>query len=132
MISFNNSHLDINSNLHVLELSEVFKGQVWRLLTSHLVFNNMGQAFFGLIALYNLRQFERQLGAKKFAAFLVISYIISLFSQILVLFLVNTVGGQHFVFDNGPYFLIFALLSLFYCKRLIIYNKIYLPQIIIV
>ena len=92
-------------------------GEVWRLFTSQIIFRNKAQAIVGLILLYSCRQFERQMGVKKFGAFLIFSLLISVLTMTAFIVVCLTVG-VHFVPSSGPFFLIFALMAFYYCKTL--------------
>jgi hypothetical protein len=76
----------------------------------------MAQAIVGMITLYSSRHFERQLGVKKYAAFVVVSYVLSLLLQIGLVVTLRYIGMENFKPAQGPYFIIFALLSMFYGK----------------
>lgn len=59
--------------------------QLWRLATHHFVFTTPGELLFGLLLLYHLRLFERQLGSSKLSCLLVLCA--SLHTLFLVLYL---------------------------------------------
>ena len=102
-------HADtLSFNLHFL-----LRGEMWRLVTGQILFNNMAQAFVALILLYTYRQFERQLGLRKFGAFVVVSYATSLLMQLAVVLLCYVVG-VNVVPSSGPFFLLFALVPFYY------------------
>lgn len=88
-------------------------GEFWRLVTSQIVFRSKAQAVVGLILLYTCRQFERQMGSRKFGAFLVFSLVASLLSLLGVIVVAASLG-VNLVPSSGPYFLIFALVALYY------------------
>ena len=88
--------------------------QVWRVITSQLIFRNTMQAIVGLILLYSCREFERQMGSKKFAAFLVFSYFISIMLLLSLNGILFGVFGSHFTPSPGPFFVIFSLLAFYY------------------
>jgi len=94
-----------------LDRASLLKLQVYRLFTSHLFFRSTtGEMFSGLLALYCLRIFERQLGERKFASFVFSSLFISILIQIAVLVLYTS---STLVFA-GPYSVIFSLFVLYY------------------
>lgn len=101
---------------YILDLTNIMNGQVWRLFTSQLVFENMAQGLIGTIILYTTRQFERQLGVRKYAAFTVISYLLSLALQIAIISLCNATNITVINLTSGPYFIIFSSLVLYFCK----------------
>lgn len=53
---------------------------------------------------------------KKYAAFAVISYILSMLMQIIATLILNALGFENIDPAQGPYFIIFALLHLYYGK----------------
>jgi len=73
----------------------------------------MAQTIVGLLILYACRLFERQLGVRKFGAFFCFSLFVSIAFQVC-LAVISDGLGVHFVPASGPYFLIFALLFLYY------------------
>lgn len=98
-----------------LDLNSIVKGEVWRILSSSFVFGNMAQTFCGLILLYNCRQFERQLGIRKFGTFIVLSFLLSVSCQLLTALAFQLSGSLSlYTSSPGPYFLIYSLLSLFH------------------
>ncbi len=64
------------------DLERVMNGELWRIFSSQIIFRNKAQAVVGLILLYTCRQFERQMGSRKFGAFLFFSLISSILSLI--------------------------------------------------
>jgi membrane associated rhomboid family serine protease len=92
-------------------------GQLWRVVTSFLVFQNSAQIIVGLILLYTCRQFERQMGSKKFGAFLVFSVFVSTLIGLAIIVAAWSVGF-YLVPSPGPFPLIFALMTYYFCKYL--------------
>ena len=92
------------------------RGEIWRLITTHFVFRNPAQLMVGLIVLYSLRGFERQMGSKKFGAFLLYSLLSSTVLSILFVLILNVLMGLSFVPSSGPFFLIYSLMIFYYCK----------------
>ena len=95
------------------DLRYLLRGELWRLITGQIVFKTMAQAFVAVILLYTYRQFERQLGLRKFGAFVVVSYATSVVMQLTVVVLCYAVGAN-IVPTSGPFFLLFALLPFYY------------------
>lgn len=98
-----------------LDIRRLYSYEVWRLFTSQCIFSNMAQTFIGMLLMYICRQFERQFGSRKYGGFVLLSFILSVLMQ----FLVVTITGAadlDFTPAHGPFFLIFSLLPLFYCK----------------
>jgi len=73
----------------------------------------MAQTLIGMLILYICRQFERQLGSRKYGSFVFLSFSVSLLVQLLVILITNAIDID-FVPAHGPFFLIFSLLPLFY------------------
>lgn len=91
------------------------QGELWRLASSQIIFRNKAQAIVGLILLYTCRQFERQMGSRKFGAFLLFSLTTSILS-LLGLIVIFASVGYNLVPSSGPYFLIFSLVAFYYCE----------------
>lgn len=101
--------------LCTLDVDRLLAGELWRLLTGHLIFPSTSQALFAVILFYSYRHFERQMGSRKYAAFLVFSWIVS---SLLILAVAATAQsiGISFVPASGPYFFVFAQLAFYYRK----------------
>jgi hypothetical protein len=94
-------------------LNSLFNGNIIEILLSQIVFRNMAQTFVGLILLYTCRQFERQLGMKKFGRFALLTFISSLSFQ-FALCIISQSAQLNTKLSSGPYFLIFSQLPFFY------------------
>ncbi len=97
------------------DIQQVLNGEIWRLASSQIVFRNKAQAIVGLILLYSCRQFERQMGSRKFGAFLAFSCATSLLA-LLALIVVAASIGYNLIPSPGPFFLIYSLVAFYYCK----------------
>ena len=104
-----------SSKILSLDLFKLGEGQMWRLLSSQIIFESTAEAVVGLMLLYTFRQFERQMGTRKFGFFVFLSLLISLFNLVTFQILLQSLD-IHFVPASGPYFLIYAMLAIFYCK----------------
>ena len=104
-----------SSKTSSLDLFKLAEGELWRLISSQLVFENTAETVVGVILLYQFRQFERQMGTRKFGFFVFLSYMISLFNLITVQILLLSVDAVY-IPASGPYFLIFSMLSIYHCK----------------
>lgn len=102
-------------HLQCADLYRLLHGEVWRLITSFFVFQGSAQAIVGLILLYTCRQFERQMGSRKFGAFIVFSFLVSTLVSLGVVVTAASMGF-YLVPSSGPFSLIFALLMFYYCK----------------
>lgn len=101
------------NNSLALDIKYLFKGELWRIFTSPLSFNSMPHLVIGLMLMYSFRQFERQLGTRKFGAFFVVSVAISILIQLAII-VVARGCGMDFVPSSGPFFFIYSLIPLFY------------------
>ena len=101
----------------IIDLHRLMRGEIWRLITTHFVFRNPAQLMVGLIVLYSLRGFERQMGSKKFGAYLIYSLLSSTVLSVLFILILNVlIGWLSFVPSSGPFFLIYSLMIFYYCK----------------
>eukprot|EP00002_Diphylleia_rotans_P013856 TRINITY_DN2699_c0_g2_i11.p1 TRINITY_DN2699_c0_g2~~TRINITY_DN2699_c0_g2_i11.p1 ORF type:complete len:255 (-),score=51.98 TRINITY_DN2699_c0_g2_i11:1546-2310(-) len=84
--------------------------QLWRIVTSQFVFTSSSEVLFGFVLLYYFRIFERQMGSRKFAFFVLFMMATTtlIYTAILVLFpsLVYIIPG--------PYPIIFGSFILFF------------------
>jgi hypothetical protein len=80
-----------------------------------LIFSQGAQVVVGVILLYTCRQFERQMGTRKFAGFFVYSFLFSQLSSIAVMVIASSIGMKLSI-SSGPYFIIFAQLFMFYSR----------------
>lgn len=101
--------LNLSDAIHNLHL--------WRLFTHNFVFTTPGELIFGIVLLYYFRQFERQMGSSRFAAFALITA--TLCTVFLSLFQLVFPTG---VPAPGPYALIFASLVHFFFETPKIYH----------
>lgn len=91
--------------------------QVWRLVTHNFVFTTPGEFLFGIVLLYFFRQFERQMGSSRFAAFAVITA--SVYTAILAAF---QVMFPRIMPASGPYSLVFGSIVYFFFETPKIYH----------
>lgn len=85
----------------------VEKRELWRLLSSSIVFNSTPEVIFGLYLVYFFRVFERQVGPNKYAVFALFSTLISSLLQVAALTILKDVE-HNLSLAPGPYGLIFA------------------------
>jgi membrane associated rhomboid family serine protease len=88
-------------------------GEISRVITSSFIFENKAEALVGVILLYTCRQFERQMGTRKFGAFLVLSLLLSMLLQIAFV-TIAAMFDFYFIPSPGPYYAIYATLTLFH------------------
>lgn len=81
----------------------------WRLFTHNFVFTTPGELLFGMVLIYYFRQFERQLGSSRFAAFAIITAIIYTTILASLQVLLPSLSPA-----SGPYSLVFASLVFFF------------------
>jgi hypothetical protein len=96
----------------------VNNGEYYRLLTSHIFFTSVPQSIIAAILMHQFRQFERQMGSRKFATCLLVVLVLS---TILELFLIQAFSlawpaspDSVYIPAVGPYYYIFALLPMYY------------------
>jgi membrane associated rhomboid family serine protease len=94
-----------------LDASDVLQhGAAWRLFTHNFLFSTPGELLFGVVLLYYLRQFERQMGSSRFFAFVTMSAV--LYSA--QMFLVDLALDRKLVLSSGPYAFILASMVRFF------------------
>ena len=103
----------LNVSFASVDLFRLVRGEIWRLVTSFLVFPNIAQLSVGMILLYTCRQFERQMGSKKFGAFLVFSFLVSTLVNVAAVTVASSIG-YYLVPSSGPFSLIYGLLMFYY------------------
>eukprot|EP00940_MAST-03C_sp_MAST-3C-sp2_P001066 g1066.t1 len=86
------------------------RGEYWRLLTSVVKFNTVGEMVVGVPILYMFRQFERLLGSRKFGLHLLVSLFLAGTFQLSLLFFMPTLR----YLAPGPYAIIFAMFPKYY------------------
>lgn len=99
-----------------LDVRRLFLGEIWRIVTSQYCFSSTVEAVSGLILIYNLRVFERMLGSKKFAAFLTLSWCVTVASE-MAMSILCSVASYRYIAAPGPFFFIYALLPMFHRKN---------------
>ncbi len=101
---------------------------MWRLLTSLLPYEGLAEALVGTTLLYRLgRDFERMLGPRKYALFLLLASAAAVGARIALIASLPSSAGSAFVggatvphawlragLASGPYHVIFGLLPLYY------------------
>ena len=94
----------------------IFKGQVWRLVTSLLPCDSFPAGLATWLLLYWFRFFERQLGSSKFAAYITFSTVLTILTRVSLCFLPRNdlVGLNGFL--AGPAFIALGLVPLYVLK----------------
>ncbi|KAF4591549.1 UBA domain-containing protein Ucp14 [Ophiocordyceps camponoti-floridani] len=89
--------------------------QLWRLLAYQLCYVNSAEVLFAAMSVYNLRPVERMWGSRKYASFLVVSYLLAALLCPLVMVVLRPVSVDLFNYvPPGPTPVIFAVLAQFY------------------
>ena len=115
------------------DMAGLSQGELWRLLSCHTFFStyvtirlssstpvaysscSTPQVFVSLALVYTCRQFERQMGTRKFDSFLFSSYAITTLVQVAYLTILASLGSYPRL-ATGPFFYVFSLLPLFHSK----------------
>ncbi|KAJ7567178.1 hypothetical protein O6H91_02G135000 [Diphasiastrum complanatum] len=84
------------------------KLQLWRLVTSTLVFSSTPELIFGIYLVYFFRVFERQVGSNKYAVFVLFSTALTTILELVVLTALRDPTSSGLTLSPGPYGLIFA------------------------
>eukprot|EP01040_Poterioochromonas_malhamensis_P001368 gene1368-1449_t len=96
-----------------LDIVKIGKGDFGRIFSSQFAFDSTTETIVALILIYSCRLFESQMGSRKFGAFVIFSWILSVLIQLLLLKLFQVIG-LYLIPSPGPYFLVFAQLAFFY------------------
>jgi len=99
----------------------VLNGEYWRFLSSQLTFQSSGELMVALPVMYMFRQFERQLGSKKFALHVLVSIFFSCTLQLFSLYFMPTLRYV----SPGPYAFIFAMYPKYYSYVPKLYPKMF-------
>lgn len=98
-----------------VDIVKIGKGDFGRIFSSQFAFDSTAETIVALILIYSCRLFESQMGSRKFGAFVIFSWILSVLLQLLLLKLFQVIG-LYLIPSPGPYFLVFAQLAFFYSK----------------
>ncbi|XP_074155542.1 ubiquitin-associated domain-containing protein 2 isoform X3 [Sminthopsis crassicaudata] len=91
--------------------------QIWRLICGRIICLDLKDTFCSSLLIYNFRIFERRYGSRKFASFLLGSWILSaLFDLILVEAIQYSFGITASTLPSGFLGPVFALFVPFYCS----------------
>lgn len=97
-------YLYIRTDLHLWQY-----GQFWRLVLFQLAWTNSSEVLFGAMAFYHLRIIERLWGSRKYASFLLISFLLTcLVVPTFFIVLAPLTGGVMSYVPAGPVPLLFA------------------------
>jgi hypothetical protein len=95
-------------------LASVLSGDYISLVTSFITYEDRVQLAVGSVLLYILRVFENQFGSRKFGAMVFFSWVLAIALSIALSVVCDSMGVAAIKSVSGPYFLIFALLVLYY------------------
>jgi membrane associated rhomboid family serine protease len=101
--------------LFLIDMRKISNGNVAGIFLSQFAFTSTFELIVALILIYSCRLFEHQMGSRKFGAFVIYSWVVSLAMQLLFLELLSSIGLS-IIPTSGPYFFVFALISFFYRK----------------
>lgn len=87
--------------------------QYWRILGWQMIYANAGEVLFGLLMIYSLRIVERHFGTRKYASFILLSFIYtSIFTPLFLIFIIKPLSrGRYQYLPPGPTPLIFSILA---------------------
>ncbi|RDA93808.1 hypothetical protein CP533_6387 [Ophiocordyceps camponoti-saundersi (nom. inval.)] len=107
--------LDMKHYFHILIDTHLFRNsQPWRLLTYQLCYVNSAEVLFAAMTVYNLRVVERMWGSRKFASFLLVSYLMTSVTEPLIMAVLRPLSDLFNYVPAGPTPIIFAVLAQFY------------------
>ncbi|KAF8425870.1 hypothetical protein EV426DRAFT_531259 [Tirmania nivea] len=98
--------------------------QFTRIFLWQTIYANSGELLFACAVLYNLRVVERMFGTRKFASFMVVSWVGTCLAGVAVLGMVNKSAGRWGwnYLPPGPTAVVFALLAQYHAAVPSIYN----------
>jgi len=102
-----------NSPIIGIDILSLSRFDVGRIISGNLVFSSMPQLFMGVVLIYSLRHFERQLGTRKFGSFVFLTFAFSFLTQCAVVVTASSMGFN-FQMTSGPYFFIYSLLAFYH------------------
>ncbi|EMR09948.1 hypothetical protein PNEG_01706 [Pneumocystis murina B123] len=87
--------------------------QYWRILGWQMIYINAGEVLFGTLTFYNLRIVERHFGARKYASFIILSFLYtSILTPLILCFIIKPLSqGRYQYLPAGPTALIFSILA---------------------
>ncbi|RCI16215.1 hypothetical protein L249_2371 [Ophiocordyceps polyrhachis-furcata BCC 54312] len=110
------SVFDMKHKLYIIIDSHLWRDQeLWRLLTYQLCYVNSTEVLFSAMSVYNLRVVERMWGSRKYASFIVVSYLLTALVGPLIMVVLRPLSAGLFNYmPAGPTPVIFALLAQYY------------------
>jgi len=98
-----------------IDIIKILHGEVSRLFLSQFIYGSIVEGIVGTIILFSCRQFERQMGSRKYGAFLFLCWILFTLLSIAVSTLLISIGYT-LIPATGPYFFVFAQLAFYYSE----------------
>ncbi|KAI0202627.1 hypothetical protein F4808DRAFT_68197 [Astrocystis sublimbata] len=108
------SLLDIKHYFYILVDLHLWRfHQTWRALIFQLCFTNSSEVLFAALTLYNMRDVERLWGSRKYATFVLVTFLLtSITSPVLLAFVLRPISlGLLNYLPAGPTPVIFAILA---------------------
>ncbi|KAM5351940.1 hypothetical protein ACJ41O_004663 [Fusarium nematophilum] len=107
------SVLDVKHYFYILIDTHIWRyRQFWRLLAYQLCYTNSTEVLFAAMSLYNLRIVERMWGSRKFASFLVVTFLLTaVLPPVASIVLRPLTAGWFNYMPAGPTPIIFAILA---------------------
>lgn len=96
-----------------LDMAAVLRGELFRVIASHLYFKSWPQLIVGMVVMRSLSSFEQLMGSRKFGNFMVVGWGMCTLAQIGLATTLSSVG-LHVVPEPGPFFYIYSLLPFYY------------------
>lgn len=103
-----------SSKIDGFNLNSVLSGNYLNLVTPFLTYGDRVQLAVGSILMYILRIFEQQFGSRKFGAMVFFSWVLAIATQVGIVVACENMGVKQVKPATGPFFLVFALLVLYY------------------
>ncbi|KAI8670947.1 Rhomboid domain-containing protein [Fusarium keratoplasticum] len=107
------SVLDVKHYFYIIIDTHIWRyRQLWRLLAYQLCYTNSTEVLFAAMSLYNLRIVERMWGSRKFASFLIVTFLLTALLPPLVSIVLRPLTAGWFNYmPAGPTPIIFAILA---------------------
>ncbi|KAJ4262636.1 hypothetical protein NW757_000890 [Fusarium falciforme] len=107
------SVLDVKHYFYIIIDTHIWRyRQLWRPLAYQLCYTNSTEVLFAAMSLYNLRIVERMWGSRKFASFLIVTFLLTALLPPLVSIVLRPLTAGWFNYmPAGPTPIIFAILA---------------------
>ncbi|KAG6067462.1 hypothetical protein E4U32_003708 [Claviceps aff. humidiphila group G2b] len=110
------SMLDVKHYFYISIDTHLWKyRQLWRLLAYQLCYTNSTEVLFAAMSLYSLRVVERMWGSRKFASFLLVSFLFTAILPPMIMITLRPLSAGFFNYmPAGPTPIIFAIVAQYY------------------